>query len=257
MSSFFRGSCPSPSPSCSRCSSVCQCGSCGIYCSYAWFVATALFSSCLYIFDVGSDIALAIRHFSSGDFYWGSWTIVFIVMPWILFLIPIILMRKNIERLSLLIFFGIFNLVPVALLLEALRRLCCQRNWLKAQEYKRFSVWSRVLEVVLESLPQVLLQLYILAQNNNFDYFVMLTIISSIVSLALGSTRGVFTLSYGKRDGNEFLFLALFCPPVKSPLVKIVAFLPPLAFFASLKNHTSPGFLVLILYFIFYIFITA
>ena len=76
------------------------------------FVLLILVSILLYIIDVGSDMYLARRYFANGDYWWGTWTTVFIVIPWGL-MILVALYKAD----RLFVAAAMFNLLPVAFLI--------------------------------------------------------------------------------------------------------------------------------------------
>ena len=118
-----------------------------------------VFSAFLYVFDVGSDIALAVRYFIDEHYNWAICTTVFVAVPWILlFLLGLAIslcLSNAFEKLCLLIS-GIFNLHPVTLLLLGMKELCMDEDRSEAKALKSGAIAIQIIEVIFEALPQSL-----------------------------------------------------------------------------------------------------
>ena len=63
----------------------------------------------LHLIDIGSDIFLAHRYHSNGDYWWCGLTVTFILIPWIY----LIFYTKMHDGIGTTFIAAIFNLLPV------------------------------------------------------------------------------------------------------------------------------------------------
>ena len=98
--------------------------------------------------------------------------------------------------------------------------------------------------------------MYIVSQRNLVDLNVLRVIVTSIISIVYGMTQAAFSQSYSREryENREIRFHLVFLPPI---FIKFMAFVPPVAFFASLKGHSNPAYLAFIIYFFVQVFFSA
>ena len=153
------------------------------------------------------------------------------------------------HREWLLLGFSTLNLSPMLYTVMSMRELLCG-DYKKAKENKQKAASMRLLEVVFEAFPQCVLQLYIAGQSDRVDIPVAISIASSSISIVYGMIQGSMAgIARAKFQIGEHGCLATvtFLPWL---LLHFIAFVPSLAFFASMTNHSSPWFLLLIAYFL-------
>ena len=224
-----------------------------------FFCATVLFAAVMYIVDIGSDIKLAVRYFLDRHNWWGGWTTAFVAIPWLTYRVGVGLffggnaLDGDVES-RLVILAAIFNLIPVAILVVA-----AKERWEgklgDAEGWKLGANWLRLVEVGIEAFPQMSLQLCIVAQSNRLDTLLIVSILSSVYSVVDGMYKGGWGWVERKSE-KTFGFLAslIFLPWL---IFQLISFVPPLAFFASLKTHTSPALMAVIIYFLIHLILSV
>ena len=213
------------------------------------FHLTLIPSIALYVFDIGSDILLANKYFNEGNTGWGGSTTAFIALAWILQLIfSFYRWVKNRNKTSLFyLIFAIFNLFPIALLLNAVKQFW-EDGSSDAKQTKARSQ-NRTTEICCESTPQAALQLYIASQQNHLDVILIISIVTSLISVVLGITKGFSNINATGntlfKDKETLLTLIL------SPWIFLctLCFVPTVSFFSSLRNHASPSYMSFLAYF--------
>ncbi len=144
----------------------------------------------LYIFEVGSDIILAIEYFSNGHPIWGSLTTMFIVIPGISMSVYSIHKWKIMGRFSCFrALFAAFLISPFAWMIEIiyywslLRRAYKSTKCGKKKEYERklniltdkldftneVLYRTQIFEAYMENSPQMVLQLYIISTTGFYN----------------------------------------------------------------------------------------
>ncbi len=107
-----------------------------------------IINACLTLFDVVSDLVLAVNYFRNGNYWWGGLTLAFFSVP---FIIGVILVCDEICKR------GCKSCLDRTDLDDELDQI---RN---EEVFFRWILWKGVAECVLESGPQLILQLYIMA----------------------------------------------------------------------------------------------
>ena len=228
--------------------------------AFPLFILSLVKLGIFYVLDVYSDIYLAVRYLLEGDTWWGAMTSVFVGMPWILHLIAaavygvLVCTTGGRDKIcgGLIFFAGLLNMAPIAILISAAMVSEFQR-----QDFKRIFIVFRLIELVFESFPQGALQMYIAAQSNHFDFPLIFTIATSTLSVVNGINQGVFehgSRKYPLFHERGFLLTCLFLPWI---LLHFLCLIPPLAFLASLKHHSSPSLLILAIYFPIHCFVSS
>ncbi len=101
-------------------------------------------SAGLTLFDVISDLVLAANYFKNDDFGWGALTLAFFILPFVV---------------------GIFIIIVVS---AKMLSCCGQENFEGAVDvYYGYWIFWKILEVIVEAGPQLILQLYIMALPSN------------------------------------------------------------------------------------------
>ena len=207
------------------------------------FLPSLLFSAILYVLDIGSDIWLAVQYFTEGDLWWGSLTVAFIVVPWIVSWVlpfcawtndPNSKVRNNKEE-NFFHIASFVNLVPVAALAVSARDFW-RGKIADAEEEKLGAELLRLIEIFFEAAPQASLQLYVLARKNRLDALLIAAIVTSLLSVAYGLTKGVVAalIRYEKvPQNNTFLPTLIFSPLY---FTSTVIFIPSLAFFSAMES---------------------
>ena len=226
---------------------------CSRLCNVFW----TLLSAILYVVDVFSDVALAIQYFGDGNVAWGRWTTAFIVIPWILTLAFICCSccqnGWNRSEPPYMFVAAVMNLFPVLLLVTA-----ALQHWRDdtqtAKDSKSLADIFRVIEVSFEALPQSVLQIYIAGQTNHLDLLLIVSIASSLFSISSGYFH-CFGAFQNPRHEVPKLFYQY--PPTLTftlifgpwTFLHVISFIPAVALVSSLKNHSSPWYLALTIYF--------
>ena len=157
-------------------------------------------------------------------------------------------MRRRAPRASLAA--AIFNVAPLVHLVRAVRLKW--RSSPQAYRFKFFAMSSRIWEVVFEAFPQSILQLYVVARQNQLDTLLIVSIVTSVMSVVCGMLHWVLGYAIMHKKGaisvpiarRTVLFNLIFLPWI---FLHFVAFIMPLTFFASTK--TNPIISVVALYF--------
>ena len=238
------------------------------------FIALTLASAVCYIVDVISDMILARRYLDNGDVVWGSLTLTFILLSWFITVVcGIICFRcgangqcgdglKEMSREISMPFLmaAILNLAPIILLVHAANDM-----WRNAHTYARrtqkYACFVLLIEVFFEAFPQTALQLYIVSQTNHVDFVVFISVTLSMCSVVKGVLTGTICAISSRSDFMEAVMYEheLFFTLVGFTWLNLhlIALLPPLAFCASLKNHSSPGMMALVVYCVLHLCISA
>ncbi len=107
-----------------------------------------IINACLTLFDVVSDLVLAVNYFRNESYWWGGLTLAFFSVP---FIIGVILVCEEICKR------GFKSCLDPTDLDDEIDQI---RN---EKVFFRWILWKGVAECVLESGPQLILQLYIMA----------------------------------------------------------------------------------------------
>jgi hypothetical protein len=158
----------------------------------AWFAFTTVLSSITYVVDIISDIILANRYFRKGHRNWGICTTVFIALPWTLMAsIGVWSAIKegisNCEHIVLLVM-AVFGMTPVFINIWSLKKLFADSNKAKSNErfvlhLEKYANVFRLVEALLEAVPQIILQMYICGYTNKIDVVLLISILFSLTSV--------------------------------------------------------------------------
>ncbi|XP_074598771.1 XK-related protein 6-like [Brevipalpus obovatus] len=192
-----------------------------------------LFSIGSFLFDIGTDIAVATIHYRSGDFWYFGLTITFILIP--TFVMTGISLRWYVldaqeigsppvstRQWTLRIFFLLLQIGPILRYIDSLKYgikfLRNSNDKLEQKKYYHFMVYEdtdatllRLFECFMEAAPQLVLQIYILAvkpsESADNPLMVLTQIAACIASLV--------SLSWSLVSYQRSLRLSL---PNKAPL---------------------------------------
>ena len=156
-------------------------------------IPAALLSIILYFSDVSSDLYLADQHYDNDDVVWARFTVAFILVPWILSLLEALgaVCRDFSKRHLIFLVAALFNVYPVAPLFLAIWRHCTGDKPAAVRE-EQLSCTLRLHEILFESLPQLLLQLYIASRTNHLNILAAFAISTSLASFVHGFVEAIF-----------------------------------------------------------------
>ena len=208
--------------------------------SLCWSVLKPL---CLYLNDVYSDLLLSIQYFGNGDVNWGTVTLIFFAVPFLIFTLLSVRRYRYVDKkmIPISIIFGF----PNALLVEAevievnakkaeekavkeaaaqpkeaarIRREAAEAEKEAeedAQSLKKMALAARLFEIVFESLPQLCLQLYIAGHQNLIPVgvFQIGSIVSSVISIVSGLINGLINGTEMERFQSTIKRNALYYNP--------------------------------------------
>ncbi|ELU04625.1 hypothetical protein CAPTEDRAFT_173571 [Capitella teleta] len=162
-----------------------------------------------YLFDVGSDIALAYEYLVLGNIWWFALTLVFFLVPaFIMSIFSLILYMRDSKivgdkasrtRWASRIFFVVLQLGPLLRIIDTMifgcksrmtSNMAKRRNWYERMlDEDTDSMLLRLFEAFMEAAPQLVLQLYIMTQIGTSEgvFLVILQVlglISSMITLA-------------------------------------------------------------------------
>ena len=130
----------------------------------------------LYLFDYGSDIWVAVKHWKNNDTWWFSMTVIFIVLPSLVVNITAVIQVAN----TLKFIAAVLQLSIVFRYIEAILSPKIERTfWLALLRY---------LETITESAPQWCLQVYIMLRQWYFPSYTVASSVLSLLSLACSIT---------------------------------------------------------------------
>ncbi len=140
----------------------------------------------LYLFDVGTDIYVAIQYWKNNDVWWFVMTISLILVPSIILNITAIVQVCNSWRFIKLSFVGryietiISPYSPVA-----------RRSETTSPDRSRiyFLAKLRYVETITESAPQLCLQVYIMLRQWDFPAYTVVSSVLSLLSLTWSITK--------------------------------------------------------------------
>ena len=163
-----------------------------------------MFSIGSFLFDIGTDIAVAVIHFRNNDFWYFGLTISFILIP-TLVMTGISLRwyvldsreegspKVSSKRWRLRVIFLLLQMGPILRYLDSLRygfKFRNHKDKRKQKKYFQYMVYEdtdatmlRLFECFMEAAPQLVLQIYILAMTpGQNDFLVILTQIAACVA---------------------------------------------------------------------------
>ncbi|XP_078617738.1 XK-related protein 6-like [Branchiostoma floridae x Branchiostoma japonicum] len=159
----------------------------------------------LYIFDVVTDLVLAVQYWNSGDMYWFGWTLGFVIGPSIIMNIAVTFF----SGLCALVL-GFLQLGVVSVYFKVMYKLLKDENVEVLEEYflKVNLPLGHLFEATLESIPQLCLQLYIMLYTR--EKVSALKVISMLISL-ISAVKAVTTYWWKKvGEKSSSWLLALF-----------------------------------------------
>ena len=190
-----------------------------------FFLLTGLL---LYVFDVGSDIYVAITYFQKEDYWWFGITIALVILPGIIVNFSSLIVNLDISDKGGIsqVLACVFQLFVIQQYCEALKRwkrmnwgigapqpcnednydTCecknCKRYFEKKKQcadYDRNLALTRYIEAFVESAPQWCLQFYIMLRQWSFPWITIASTVFSLLSMAWSITLVEKT---GKIDNN-------------------------------------------------------
>jgi hypothetical protein len=128
-----------------------------------------------------------------------------------------------------------------------------QKKENKAKVMKFFSSQFRIKLIIMEDIPQFTLQLYIAGRKNRVDPLLLFSLLTSFFSASKGMVNLLVDGVVDRMDtelywGKELLYNVIFVPFFGLIIVCLI----PISLYSSLINHSHPGFLALVVYFIFH-----
>ncbi|XP_019631220.1 PREDICTED: XK-related protein 4-like [Branchiostoma belcheri] len=148
----------------------------------------------LYLFDVTTDLSLAVQYYNSGDFTWFGLTLGFVLGPSIIINIFSLLISGNVKDSKLMSFKVLLAILQLGVFPVYLNILYLL---VKGNDVDKHIVISlpavHLLEGMLESVPQLCLQLYILLLTG--EQVSVLKVITMVASL-LAAVKAVVTGLY-------------------------------------------------------------
>ena len=139
----------------------------------------------LYLFDLGSDIYVAVRHWKNGETWWFWLTAVFIIVPSVI--VNFAAIFKFVNSWSCIT--AIVQLSIVARYIEALEDPDSQiSNLNNSYRRTRWLAILRYLETITESAPQWCLQVYIMLRQWSFPLYTVVSSVFSMLSLVWSIT---------------------------------------------------------------------
>ncbi|XP_072047679.1 XK-related protein 6-like [Amphiura filiformis] len=137
----------------------------------------------LYLFDVGSDIAVGAVYINEGETWWGGLTLAFAVVALVVTNVISCVDYDKIESPWRKVFwvFTILQLGMIFLLLYKLREQVKENS--TDNDIKTGIHFTRLLEAFLESAPQVVLQMYIMTHLTGIKWITGVSVVFSLISL--------------------------------------------------------------------------
>ncbi|KAG9510166.1 XK-related protein 6 [Fragariocoptes setiger] len=194
--------------------------------------AALIFSMCSFVVDMITDIAVAVFHYLNHDWWYFGLTLTFIVIPTIITTsisfrwyltdeeidgAPAVSRRQWCVR-SL---FLILQMGPILRYFESLSYGMQWRKETDPEEKKRIylrmifedsdATMLRLFEAFMESAPQLILQMYILAKNHSYDNDEYWTVVAQLASI----TTSLISVSWSLVSYSKSLRLTL---PSKLPM---------------------------------------
>ena len=152
----------------------------------------------LYLFDLGSDIYVAVRHWNNGETWWFWLTAVFIIVPSVI--INFAAIFKFVNSWSCIT--AIVQLSIVARYIEALEDPDSRINIFKNYRRTHFLAILRYIEAITESAPQWCLQVYIMLRQWIFPTYTVVSSVFSMLSLVWSIT--LLQKETRKENGKKF-----------------------------------------------------
>ena len=130
----------------------------------------------LYLFDLGSDIYVAVQYWKNDEPWWFGTTVMFISVPSLFVNGAAIIQIRNIGTFLA----AIFQLSIVVRYIEVLIKPSA-----KSGAFSR-TYWLEILryiETIAESAPQWCLQVYIMLRQESYPWYIVISIVLSLLSL--------------------------------------------------------------------------
>ncbi|XP_078679966.1 XK-related protein 8-like [Branchiostoma floridae x Branchiostoma belcheri] len=165
------------------------------------FLRLGVIPLCFYFADIGTDVGLAVQFFRSGDITWFALTLVFVILPSIVENFAIFwyrLWRQFIQSNHCAV--DKVGTVVCALQLGVIAIYCYAcRDILKNGQWNGQPLIdiSSMYEVILESLPQLCLQLYIIISTGRQPN---VTQILGIVTSLVAAVKAVVMMWYNEQN---------------------------------------------------------
>ena len=143
----------------------------------------------LYLFDLGSDIYVAVQHWRNDETWWFGLTVGFICVP------------SLVVNLT-----AIFQFLKIWTFIAAFLQLSIVIRYIQAfaspKDYAYLVAILRYLETITESAPQWCLQVYIMLRQWSFPSYTVVSTVLSMLSLAWSITT--LEKERRKKKGEEF-----------------------------------------------------
>lgn len=144
-----------------------------------------IFSICSYVADIATDLVVASKYFYDGDIWWFALTLAFILVPSVIMQLVSIAwyLEDDAELHWFDIIMHILQLGPVLRYGKALFYGMKDQRILSYSHIRDASM-IRLLEAFFESAPQLVLQLYIMASQDDGDVVTAISACFSLISLS-------------------------------------------------------------------------
>ena len=205
-----------------------------------------LFAFLLHYFDIVTDVTLGISYLLDGHLIWGCLTLFFAALP-LFFAIVVSHVSLNHRRFFDSVYdvgrlFAVLGLLPIASKLKAKVTNDPQERIFS----KRVAAFMVYLELLMETIPQLVLQMYIVSQTEAISLLTWLTIVSSLLSISFNGVQNQVILIGFRNDirprmtatkARHLVAVALSLPWV---LGEISSLFPSIALRLSIQTNVEP-----------------
>ena len=181
----------------------------------------------LYIVDMATDIYVALQYKRAGEYGWFAWTLTFIIIP--LLITSVVAWRQLNKKKGCMKYIGLYLIIPSVSIFfrfkeefehwgQTYQKNCpCGENYkecncrdckkyrkaISAARKSAYSfAWLRYVETFTESIPQWILQAYIMLSQLSFPWYTVLSASFSFLSLAWSNTA--LEKARVIKDGHSF-----------------------------------------------------
>ncbi|XP_078701684.1 XK-related protein 6-like [Branchiostoma floridae x Branchiostoma belcheri] len=166
-------------------------------------LSLVLFPLSLYLFDVTTDLWLAVQYYNSGDSIWFGLTLTFVLVPSIFMSFTSLFTSVNAEdttlNMNLMFVLTILQLGVTHSYVNILHMLLRGRD--VEQHVEGGLPIVHLLEAMLECVPQLCLQFYIIISTS--EQVSVLKVISMVASLLAAVKAAVTFVYYGMKESDR------------------------------------------------------
>ncbi|XP_035690054.1 XK-related protein 6-like [Branchiostoma floridae] len=168
-------------------------------------------SVALYIADLVTDIMLALQYHNSGDYVWFCLTMAFVIAPTIIVNIVSAVMFRNFNHrdntLNVRLGFRIQYLthfLQLGMFLQYINLFCLLWRGQGLGDHVEFGVSDlEMLEAILESIPQLCIQIHIAITDEQVSHMSWLKVFSMVISLLAAVKAVVMFWYFGNKKTHE------------------------------------------------------